>query len=618
MVYQWLLAAMPLAVPALAGVAMISRIKALREQTGILAVGTVLGITAYGTIAYAIAHIVPLMPQIVAAELLCFAGIAGYMFWNNGWHNFMAARKDKIAYGILAISLILFSVIGSKLLIESKEGLYTGIINAYGDIGWHSALIMQMAEQNALPIQNPIFAGETLTYPLLADLISASMIALGSSLSASVNVPAMLLIPCLLLLVYLFVSQYSENRTAGMIGFILFLFGGATLGWLQFVSDAAAIDMPLRELLLHLPDQDYSGVGTSTQGFHFLNPVTSLLLPQRAMLFGMPIVLSVLLLIHPKILKNKGAAISGGLLAGMLPLFHAHACIALASAIVGIYILSRAKKLWGAFFLPAFAIGIPELFFYAQGEAVQESFFRYGPFWMAGERNKIYYWLQNTGLYIPLTIIGLWSNAPKPAKTVACSGIFLFLIANTFLFAPWEWDNFKLFVFWFIFILPLISYLASYAWKRYSSHALRTGIIILILIHTFAAMLDIYKLALPTAQSWIEWDTDAIDIARMIQKVVPRNAVILTAGVHNSPVVLSGRKIFLGYPAHIWSHGKSPWKREAQVKQFFAGSIDMIENQRPRYIFIGPQEEFHFTPLVIQPSWQVAASAGPYTLFSAY
>ncbi len=618
MIYQWLLAAITLILPSLAGIAITSKYKALREQTALLAVGGVLGISAYGTLAYAIAHLIPLTPPIIIGELLACLGIAAFMMGTGGWRNFSRARKDTVGYAILILCLILFSIIGSKLLIESQDGLQTGIINAYGDIGWHAAIIMHLAENQTLPIQDPIFAGERLTYPFLANLISATMVSIGSSLSASVDVPAIFLVPIILLLTYLFVQQYGKSSAAGIIGAILFLFGGATLGWIRVFSDIAESGASLWDFFLRLPAEDYSGVGTSTSGFHFLNPITSLLLPQRAMLFGMPIVLSVLLLIHPTVQKRNAALWIGGILAGFLPLFHAHACIALAAAIIGMFLASRAKKPWGMFFLPALAIGIPELLFYISGNALQESFFRYDPFWMADNYNKVAYWLKNTGLYIPLVILGLFIKAPKQAKIVAAAGIVLFLIANTFLFAPWAWDNFKLLVFWLLFSLPLIGYLAASVWTRYRLYAIRTIIVLILFAHTFAAMLDIAKLALPTAQTWMEWDNDAIAIARMIQQNVPRHAPIITAPVHNSPATLAGRLLFLGYPAHIWSHGISPWEREREIQTYMAGETETVHGIRPRYILIGPQEQSAFTPLVIRQSWQQLAFFGPYTLFSAY
>lgn len=618
MIYQWFVAAMILIIPSLFGSAVIAWSKILREKVSIFVVGAILGISMYGTIVYGLAYLIPITRTSILIELVAFLAVGIFALWRGGWRNILHAKTDRIALAIFCVSFALFFIIGGKLLIERPNGIYTGIINAYGDVGWHAAIINALAEQKTLPIENPILAGERLTYPFLVNLISATMIVAGSSLAASVDVAAMLLIPCLLVLIYFFAKQYGESKTGGAIACILFLFGGATFGWIQFFSDLQTTTEPIGSFLLALPAEDYSGVGTSTKGFHFLNPVTSLLLPQRAMLFGIPIVLSILLLLHPARIHRKYSALVAGIFAGMLPLFHAHACIALAVGIIALVIASPRKKEWLVFFIPAFVLGIPELLFYMQGSATSGSFFRYGPFWMSGERNHILYWVQNTGAYIPLSIAGFFLKAPKPAKALALAGTFLFIIADTFLFAPWAWDNFKLFVFWFIFILPLVTWCLANALKKHPLPLLQISAVALIMIHILAGALDVYKLALPTARTWQEWDANGISIAKTIQTFVPPFEQVLTSPAHNSPAVLAGRTIFLGYPAHIWSHGGLPWDREQEIKNYFSGIGDTIEGKAPRYILIGPQERSLVPTLVIRPSWSALASSGEYTLYIAH
>lgn len=621
MIYQYLIAAITLGIPALFGIALIGSIRILREKISTIAIGSILGITIFATSAYAIGHVVALTKTVLIAQLGILLILGCWLAWRGGAKNFARARTDRVACILLLLFLILFSVIGSKLLIERPDlpnrqagGLYTGIINAYGDIGWHTAIIMEIAERKMLPIEDPVFAGHPLTYPFLANLVSSIMVIEGASLAASVNVPGMLLIPLLLVLMYFFAKRYGGSRTAGVIACLLFLFGGATFGFLRLPADLIESREGLVGFLLQLPARDYSGVGTDEQGFHFLNPITSLLLPQRAMLFGIPIVLSVLLLIHPSIIRRRYAPVIAGAFAGMLPLFHAHACIALATAIIAIFIVSPHKKRFVFFMVPALIIGIPELLFYLGGASEEGSFFRYGPGWMSGNRNHILYWFQNTGLLIPLSIIALFLRTPRPTKALIIAGSGLFILANTFLFAPWAWDNFKLFVFWLIFVLPSIGYIASNALHTPRYIVVPILACTLLIMHMLSAGLDIWKLALPTARTWGEWTQEGLEIATIIQDKVPANASIATAPVHNSPATLAGRTLILGYAAHVWSHGALPWNREAELKEYFEGKRTSIEGISPAYILIGPQEKSAYPNLVIQPTWQQIATHGPYTL----
>ena len=137
----------------------------------------------------------------------------------------------------------------------------------------------------------------------------------------------------------------------------------------------------------------------------------------------------------------------------------------------------------------------------------------------------------------------------------------------------------------------------------------------LLIIQVASGTLDIWKLSLPTATTWQEWDASAVIFAQYIARYVPIQVPIATASVHNSPAVLAGKVLFLGYPAHVWSHGVLPWTRQAEVQAFFTGSSATINGQIPRYIIVGPQELSGFPGLRIQPTWKKIAQYGPYVLF---
>ncbi len=617
MIYQWLIAAITLLLPAYAGTCALAYTKIFKEKSVILSIGSIAGIALFGTLMYALAHVIPLSAITIWIILAIFLIGGSMLAWHGGFSAFKQSNTDSIAVGIFLSAFILFSFIGPKLLIEKPTGLYTGVINAYGDIGWHTALITELSEAKTLPVQDPIFAGTALTYPFLANLLSAISISAGSSLPASVNVPVILLVPLLLILLYAFGKIYGMSRAAGIVTVLLFLFGGAALGWTRVFSDFSASNTDIVTFLLHLPERDYSGVGTDAMGFHFLNPITSLLLPQRAMLFGLPLVLAVLILLHPVIMRRKYSAILAGILAGMLPLFHAHACIALFGAIIAL-MAAYPSRLWLKFIIPALIVGMPELLFYMQGNTEEGSFFRFEPWWMKGERNFFLYWFQNTFLLIPISIVALFRKPPRYLVALTISAIALFGLANTFLLAPWAWDNFKILVFWLLFTLPIVAWGCIQLWNHSEKKYLRPVVIMIIIVQTFSGALDIWKLAIPTALTWQEWDRAGIVFASYIKQKVPVSEAIATASVHNSPVVLAGRLMYLGYAAHVWSHGVTPWAREEEVKKFYAGEANTIAGEIPRYIVIGPQEKSAFPTIRIRPNWQKIAVYGRYELFSNF
>lgn len=598
--------------PALFGISIASKARLLPEKTALILVGSLGGICLFTTILFAVSTVMPLTQVDIGIAVILLAGASIVLFVRDGWHTLRLVPFDRAAPFVLIASAILSAVVGGKLLVATSAGLETGIINAWGDLGWHIATITLFAEGQPFPPENPIFAGSRLTYPFLANVHSAILIKTGSSLTESVVLPAIIFMSMTLTLLYCFARDYGKSRVGAGIALMLFIFTGGTLGWLNFANDVRHSGQSLVEFLIHLPPSDYSGSGSNDKGMHVLNPILALLLPQRPFLFGMPLALSILLMLRPRAsLTNVHRAIAG-VFAGLLPLFHAHTVIALLPTLFGLFILAPGVH-WLAFGIPAMLVGFPELLVYMQGEQAGGSFLRFGPGWMIGNENPVWFWLKNTGLLIPATVLGFFMRVPKPAKTTALAGLVLFAIANTFLFAPWAWDNYKIFIYWIIFSLPLVGFVIARALNALPSLA-RGPLIIIVALHMVSAGLDLWRVALPSATMWTEWDSAGIAIAEKITSVTPKGSVILTAPYHNSPVVLAGRPRYLGYPDHVWSHGGSPWERKKAVQDFYTGGNDTLTETSVDYVFIGPIERSQFN-IIIRKSWKLIVREGPYELY---
>jgi hypothetical protein len=605
----------------LTGIAAVTACRVFTEKMITTLIGVIGGLTLATTLLYLTTFLWPLgavSMLVVAAIMVALLLVLVYI--RHIWPDWWQLPTDYVALTILLFTLALFSLIAPKLLIETPNGLYTGIINAYGDVAWHTSIITMFAEGGYGPLpENPIFAGTRLIYPFLADFLSAGFLVSGLTLVQSIVWPALFLIPLLLTLLYCFVRELTHSRLAGVIAMLLFLFGGATFGFVRFTGDWQASGQTLPEFLLHLPNRDYSGVGTDTEGFHFLNPVSSLLLPQRNFLFGIPLALSILSLLivgnsqAPE--QRKWTYALAGLFSGLLPLFHAHTVLALAVTIMALVSLHRHKQ-WLVFIVIAGVIGLPEVLYHVSDLSNSDgSFFRVAPGWMAGERNWLIYWLQNTGLLLPLTLVGLVLPAPRVVKALAVAGLLIFVATNIWLFAPWAWDNFKLIIFWLILSLPLISWLMMYAIRASQLKIAQAAVFLLLGLHLLSAGLDIWKLALPTATEWQEWPPAAIQAAQMIQAATQPGERIVTAPIHNSPVALAGRLSYLGLAAHVWSHGKIPWVREQALEHFYRGQIQTLPEVSVTYVLVGPDERIKYQPVTPHPTWQLVASEGSYQLY---
>jgi hypothetical protein len=122
MIYQWILAAITILVPAWAGGELLGFFGIFRERTLQWIIGTIAGIALFGTSIYYVAHITTLQPVIIWTILALF------FFSGTALRLRQISKKKKldtdgIAIALFIASLILFAIIGSKLHTEMWDGI---------------------------------------------------------------------------------------------------------------------------------------------------------------------------------------------------------------------------------------------------------------------------------------------------------------------------------------------------------------------------------------------------------------------------------------------------------------------------------------------------------------
>ena len=144
----------------------------------------------------------------------------------------------------------------------------------------------------------------------------------------------------------------------------------------------------------------------------------------------------------------------------------------------------------------------------------------------------------------------------------------LFLLPNLILFAPWNWDNIKILIYWFLGVTPIAAFAMTclYESRRYKILS-RAGFFIIMVFLTISGAIDIFKYAIAPVGGSKEFSVEEIELAKRISVETPAEAIFLNAPVHNHLVFLSGRKTLMGFPGHIWSHGyQGSYQREKDVK----------------------------------------------------
>jgi hypothetical protein len=531
--------------------------------------------------------------------------------------------------GLVAFLLEVFS----RVLIENGHGLSTGFVNNLGDLPFHLQTISSFAQGNNFPPEDPVFAGAPFTYPFLADFLSAILLHSGFSFRYSLFLPNMLLILSFLILLHHWTVELTCSRLAGFLALALVVFSGG-LGWVLLVSEIPHRTAEALHYVLNLP-HDFTILPGHT--WRWGNSLTTLFVPQRSMLFGLPMAICIFTqwwiaqrnfsfssermpLLSQEAIRRQIAA---GIIAGLLPLVHAHIFLGVMGMAVCAAVISQRWQLWFAFFVPAIVVSCPELLwlaFAAGGHA--RSFVALHVGWDHGQMNPCWFWFLNTGVFIPMLLAALFWRirgnhlVRREVARYYAPFVLCFLVPNVIRLAPWEWDNIKILFLWFVGSAPLVALLlAQWLRQRWEWRVLASGVLCTL---TLAGALDLSRVIRHTVLMR-EFDNDGIAIAQEITKRTSPRAIVLHAPTYDTPVFLTGRRSLLGYPGQIWSRGLDAGSRESDIRSIYAGASNargLLEHYAVNNVLVGPQERSMMAVnSVFFSNFTLIGKSGDYSLY---
>ena len=538
------------------------------------------------------------------------------------------ARFDPITVGYflfyLAAALILWKVF-SRAVIQDATGLSTGLLNNFGDLPFHLSVITSFAFGNNFPPEDPTYAGVRFTYPFISDFVSAVFVRCGADLRDSMFIENFILALSFVGLVHRWALVMLRDKLAAVITPLLALLNGG-MGWLLLFDKAGQNERGLFGVLGDLPPS-FTVIPETT--WRWGNAISALLVPQRGFLMGLP--LAVLVFTQwwlatdkpqadkaetgkkPRVsggkkslpVEQRGSRfppatrrmIAAGVVAGLLPLVHAHSFVVVMAMGGCLALLHIRWREWITFFVVASVIAIPQLLWSTSHSAVDAgSFFAWELGWDHGNDNPIWFWFKNTGIFIPLIFVAVLTRGDgylvgKRLLLFYLPFTLCFIIPNFVKLAPWIWDNIKVLYYWWLASTPLVALLLARLWRQ--GPIRRAIAVVLFVCVTLAGTLDVAGIALGHV-SYQVFDAAGIGFAELIKEKTPPRATIVHAPVHNTPVFLTGRRSLMGYPGHIWTHGLQFVQREAEIKRIYLGMPDadqLLRNYNIEYAVIGPHEQ---------------------------
>jgi hypothetical protein len=190
-----------------------------------------------------------------------------------------------------AIWGLYFGFLWPRMLFERSDGLYAGWRTLWADWSVHFAYANVFAYRRIGDwfSTNPIFSGAGFHYPFLADGLSGLLMRVGMDRVWAFLLPSVIASLALVALLFVFYELLLRSPKMALLACALFFTNGG-VGFLEFASELAR-EPALGTLLL--PPREYTYF--PDQHVWWINIVSSELLPQRALLLGIPLGLMLLI-----------------------------------------------------------------------------------------------------------------------------------------------------------------------------------------------------------------------------------------------------------------------------------------------------------------------------------
>jgi hypothetical protein len=523
-----------------------------------------------------------LNPSIAAFSLGFGALAASCSLWRDRFAISTAKPPRGWEWGAIVAFTLISLRIFLWLVFRDGDSIKVLSPNNLGDLSLHLTYIHYLASGVPFWPDNPIFTGGKLTYPVGTDLYNSLLLLMGADPLRSLiwtGLAGSALTGVALWLWGRGFALFGFLANGGLAGFALY----STHRLADFQSDLAwksialALFATQRGLLYALP----AGL--------------ALLISWRARLFGADA--------SDWRLPRWGEV----LLYASMPLFHLHTFLFL-SLMLGAWFLLHPParrellRIVGLSVVPATALvllitgmmhGAHVLGFKAGWMWDDETFLKWcGEHWGQSSRFLMgaTFWPLNFGA-LPLFVIALcWKLLREKGRSwdrcIVFPALFAFLVCCFVKFAPWEWDNTKIMIWSYIAILPSL-------WTRLIARWPEWGRAVACFVLFWSGFVSTLGGIDQTHQGYeIATRSELTDVAQAVRRI-PVSERFVGYPTYNHPLLLCGRKMALGYPGHLSSHGLAYQEPELQVASLMNGDPDWRQcaaDLHARYLFWGRPE----------------------------
>jgi hypothetical protein len=554
----------------------------------------------------------------------------------------LLGRLDPVATLVIGAFTLRWAFLWRDALEVRPDGLWAGHEYIWSDWPTHLGMVSSFAYGDNFPPQHPLFAGLPLSYHFLSDLTPAAFVVLGLDPIGALPLHSFVLSVLAALGLYAFVRRLAGVRSIATLALVLFLLGGG-LGWVTTIERAMASGDPIASFLAD--PWDLRALGDLH--IRFFNPYIAFLMSQRAYLYGLPLAMLALTVLGIAARRRSLRLFAGaGVVAGLLPLSHLPTLLALAMTTPFLVVLlsSRPWRLrtipwpgWILFHVVWVAVATPQLLGQLGGGSGALSALRFQLGWVAGEAPHLdawwWFWLKNVGAFAPLLPVALGVGLlealrgpsgrllPPRSFGILLAMMAIFVAANLFAFQPWDWDNHKILVYWFLATAILVAALLVRVWRRYRTALVRVPIVLAAASMVASASLENLDMLMGQGR-YRMLSAAQIELAAAIRETTaPRSLIVSGMQTHDPVLMLAGRRLLMGYWGQLWVSGIPYEERQADVLAIYRlgpGADALLARYGVDYVVIGPDEvaDLGANLAAFEARYPVAAREGPWTIFA--
>ena len=489
-----------------------------------------------------------------------------------------AARSEPAPFALAAFAVLLVgSILAANAWREIPGGWVSGGWN-WSDFLVHVSIGQSIVEGN-FPPQVPYFAGVPLTYHWFADFHgSIAAATAGLHVIPVFIVSSALMAGALALIAWELARHLTGSRRAATIATLLILTGGG-MGWIRLVIDLQAGVGSAWELVQRFPYDNTWEPGSPE--FKIASILGTGLFPHRATTFGLPGLLSVLLLVRVSLGRRPAGMGLAGILAALLAPFHFFFFPA-TYLLVLLYALARRawrRPAWlrdAALFLAPIVLALP----FVVGPALLQSErgairfvvgWKEAPF-AEGVGPVLFFYVTNLGLPLLLGLLALVVTRPPGRAFLAAWAVAFFLVPNLVVASAVEFDMNKYFQVMGIALAILGGWLLRRRPTLVVGLVLAAAAVSPALIATWHLVSEpvVLSLAQERAGRWIADNT-------------PPRTVFLTDAFINSPVDYAGRLRVTTFSTYAANLGYDPRQRAADVEAAYCDGVDVAAEVMVRF-----------------------------------